>query len=47
MATKHGKEMAMALGMDVVRGHGGTARNGGGTEQGGGTWPPSMATAWQ
>ena len=33
MATKHGKEMAMAPGMDVARSHGGTAKNGGGT------WP--------
>ena len=38
-ATKHGKEMVMAPGMDVVRGHVGTARNGGGTGQGGDMWP--------
>ena len=33
MATKHGKEMVMAPGMDVARSHGGMAKNGGGT------WP--------
>ena len=42
-----GNNMEVALGMDVTRGHVGTARNGGGTGHGCATRPPSTARRWR